>query len=133
RVGVTVAGESVTIDGEHSIVRVVADSTSNDVRSITIEAAGTTTTFAIANDGDTVWLGNDGWSWPIDHISRERGLREQLAQRERELHPASPEVRSPMPGTVVTIPVSAGDEVAVGDTIVTVEAMKMEHRLTAPV
>jgi propionyl-CoA carboxylase alpha chain len=39
---------------------------------------------------------------------------------------------APMPGTVVAVAVDDGREVASGDLLVTVEAMKMEHRITAP-
>jgi propionyl-CoA carboxylase alpha chain len=39
---------------------------------------------------------------------------------------------SPMPGAVVTVAVAVGDEVATGALLCTVEAMKMEHRVTAP-
>jgi propionyl-CoA carboxylase alpha chain len=39
---------------------------------------------------------------------------------------------APMPGAVVQVAVAAGDAVARGDLLVTVEAMKMEHRITAP-
>jgi acetyl-CoA/propionyl-CoA carboxylase biotin carboxyl carrier protein len=38
-----------------------------------------------------------------------------------------------MPGTVVAVAVADGDHVEAGDTVVAVEAMKMEHALTAPV
>jgi propionyl-CoA carboxylase alpha chain len=38
---------------------------------------------------------------------------------------------SPLPGSVVSVHVSAGDEVADGDLLVVIEAMKMEHRITA--
>ena len=38
-----------------------------------------------------------------------------------------------MPGTVVAVHVADGDDVEAGQTIVTVEAMKMEHRITAPI
>ncbi len=37
-----------------------------------------------------------------------------------------------MPGTVTAVHVASGDDVAAGQPLVTVEAMKMEHLLTAP-
>ena len=40
---------------------------------------------------------------------------------------------APMPGAVVSVAVTVGDTVAAGAVLVTVEAMKMEHRITAPV
>ncbi|WP_166970345.1 acetyl/propionyl/methylcrotonyl-CoA carboxylase subunit alpha [Brevibacterium atlanticum] len=42
------------------------------------------------------------------------------------------EVLAPMPGSVVEVKVDTGDRVEQGDPIVVVEAMKMEHVLTAP-
>jgi propionyl-CoA carboxylase alpha chain len=39
---------------------------------------------------------------------------------------------APMPGTVVRIAVSEGDTVATGDPLLWLEAMKMEHRISAP-
>jgi propionyl-CoA carboxylase alpha chain len=39
---------------------------------------------------------------------------------------------APMPGSVVTVAVETGQEVTKGALLVTVEAMKMEHRVTAP-
>ncbi|TVP62786.1 MAG: ATP-grasp domain-containing protein [Nitriliruptor sp.] len=38
---------------------------------------------------------------------------------------------APMPGVVVTVPVAEGEVVAAGAVLVTLEAMKMEHRITA--
>ncbi len=40
-------------------------------------------------------------------------------------------VRSPLPGTVVTINVAVGDKVAQGDTLMILEAMKMENNIDA--
>lgn len=48
-------------------------------------------------------------------------------------HRGDAELVSPMPGSVVALGVSDGDAVDAGTLVVTVEAMKMEHPLTAPV
>jgi biotin carboxyl carrier protein len=37
-----------------------------------------------------------------------------------------------MPGKIVSVPVKAGDAVTKGQPVVALEAMKMEHALTAP-
>ena len=37
-----------------------------------------------------------------------------------------------MPGTVVRIEAAAGDHVSPGQVVVAIEAMKMEHAITAP-
>ena len=41
-------------------------------------------------------------------------------------------MRSPMPGTVIAVSVAPGDAVTKGQALAIVEAMKMEHTLTAP-
>jgi acetyl/propionyl-CoA carboxylase alpha subunit len=45
---------------------------------------------------------------------------------------ANDEITAPMPGTVIRVLVSEGDEVEARDTLVVVEAMKMEMPLPAP-
>jgi biotin carboxyl carrier protein len=37
-----------------------------------------------------------------------------------------------MPGSVLTLHAAAGDAVAAGDPVITLEAMKMEHAVVAP-
>ena len=41
-------------------------------------------------------------------------------------------ILSPMPGRIIAVDVAAGDRVAKGQKLLTLEAMKMEHSLTAP-
>jgi len=41
-------------------------------------------------------------------------------------------VRAPMPGKVLEVKATAGQAVKRGDALVVMEAMKMEHTLTAP-
>lgn len=42
-------------------------------------------------------------------------------------------VTSPMPGRVVAVPVTVGDEIAAGATVIVVEAMKMANELRSPI
>ncbi len=46
--------------------------------------------------------------------------------------PADGTILAPMPGKVISLHVKPGDKVAAGDRLLVLEAMKMEHRLTAP-
>jgi pyruvate carboxylase len=61
-------------------------------------------------------------------------LSEQVqAVRRPKADPAAPEqVAAPMPGMVVTVAVRAGDAVARGQKLLTLEALKMETTLTSP-
>lgn len=42
------------------------------------------------------------------------------------------EVNAPMPGTIMSVEVSAGQKVAQGDVLAILEAMKMENEIIAP-
>jgi acetyl-CoA/propionyl-CoA carboxylase, biotin carboxylase, biotin carboxyl carrier protein len=92
----------------------------------------TPTRLAADPDGTTVWLHRAGRTLAIDAPDRATALARRLAAQERAAGPASPEVRAAMPGTVVAVAVHDGDVVEAGDPIATIEAMKMEHPLTAP-
>ncbi|MCJ8504587.1 acetyl/propionyl-CoA carboxylase subunit alpha [Kocuria flava] len=82
--------------------------------------------------GDRVWVGAEGAAFALSVLSREQLLERSLAALDRAAGAAAPELHAPMPGTVVAVPVAPGERVAEGQTVVVVEAMKMEHRLTAP-
>ncbi|WP_233121606.1 biotin carboxylase N-terminal domain-containing protein [Tersicoccus sp. Bi-70] len=69
----------------------------------------------------------------LHRIDRGAALAAARARAVRAATGADPEVRSPMPGTVVAVLAEAGATVDVGAPLVIVEAMKMEHTLTAPV
>ncbi|MDQ1594775.1 MAG: acetyl-CoA/propionyl-CoA carboxylase, biotin carboxylase, biotin carboxyl carrier protein, partial [Arthrobacter pascens] len=81
----------------------------------------------------TVHVGSGGWGCGLEVLSREARLERVLAAIEREAGAADPEVRSPMPGTVVSVSVDNGDAVTAGQVLLSVEAMKMEHQLVAEV
>lgn len=63
----------------------------------------------------------------------ELDARAAAAARRAPEGAASPEARTPMPGTVVAVSVASGDRVEAGAELAVVEAMKMEHPVTAAV
>ena len=79
------------------------------------------------------WAEADRHLW----IADERGTWHLREAEEHKIHRAAgarqAEILSPMPGSVIAVQVTSGAEVSEGDVVVVVEAMKMEHSLTAPV
>jgi acetyl-CoA/propionyl-CoA carboxylase biotin carboxyl carrier protein len=79
------------------------------------------------------WAEADRHLW----IADERGTWHLREAEENKIHRAAgaqrAEIVSPMPGSVIAVQASSGDDVSEGDVVVVVEAMKMEHSLAAPV
>lgn len=72
------------------------------------------------------WLGRDGDSWHVlDHDPVEAALSGAR-------HGGADTLAAPMPGTVTVVKVAVGDEVEAGQSLLVVEAMKMEHVISAP-
>ncbi|MFD9704781.1 acetyl/propionyl/methylcrotonyl-CoA carboxylase subunit alpha [Lentzea sp. NPDC059081] len=82
--------------------------------------------YATARDGDVLWLGHDGASWALVEAEFLVGAAGGAAAQ------GGP-VKSPMPGTVLVVRAQQGEEVTAGQALFVVEAMKMEHTVTAPV
>lgn len=86
-----------------------------------------------ARDADgTVWVHTDDGTWALTPLSRRAADERRRARRERGDAASDPRLAAPMPGTVVAVHHADGDAVTAGTRIVTIEAMKMEHPLTAP-
>ncbi|MER6069514.1 biotin carboxylase N-terminal domain-containing protein [Streptomyces sp. NPDC001817] len=72
------------------------------------------------------WIGRDGDAWQVrDHDP-------VAASLSRSAHAGADSLTAPMPGTVTVVKVAVGDEVAAGQSLLVVEAMKMEHVISAP-
>ncbi|MCV7578287.1 acetyl/propionyl-CoA carboxylase subunit alpha [Micrococcus luteus] len=87
-------------------------------------------------DPRSAWLHRDGTAWQVRLLTRAEvveAARAAAAARRAPAGAASPEARTPMPGTVVAVSVDTGDTVAAGQELAVVEAMKMEHPVTAAV
>lgn len=128
------------LDGEHAASVRIGDGAPAQASLRRIEGIGYALTWGdgtrmlrLAHAGSSVWVADHGFSVELPVLTRDQRLAARLAQISRKDAPISPEVRSPMPGTVISVEVQTGSTVEAGDTLVVVEAMKMEHRLAAPV
>jgi propionyl-CoA carboxylase alpha chain len=112
---------AVEVDGQ-PVPGVVVDRCSGD--SVTLTVAGHRQEFRVDREGDAHHVdGPSGYVLLIEHP------RFPLPPAEAE----AGSLESPMPGKVLTVAVAEGDRVQVGDLLVVMEAMKMEHTLRAPV
>ncbi|MFI9590356.1 acetyl/propionyl/methylcrotonyl-CoA carboxylase subunit alpha [Nonomuraea sp. NPDC052265] len=112
----------VLLDGEAVPARIATGG-----GELAVTLGGRTTRYLTARHGDTLWLGRDGESWAFTrHLIGDPGDRPGAAGAGDGV------VRSPMPGTVLLVKVQPGDRVSEGQPLVVVEAMKMEHTVTAP-
>ncbi len=97
-----------------------------DDNQLAVTVDGIRSLYTVAVDGDQIWLAGGGRSLVLEEV-REAPVRPD------DEHSGDAELVSPMPGSVVAVGVSNGDDVTAGTVVVAVEAMKMEHSLTAPV
>ncbi|MFD5743282.1 acetyl/propionyl/methylcrotonyl-CoA carboxylase subunit alpha [Streptomyces massasporeus] len=89
---------------------------------VSVTLDGVRHTFHRATD----WLGRDGDAWHVrDHDPVAASLT-------RAAHAGADSLTAPMPGTVTVVKVAVGDEVSAGQSLLVVEAMKMEHVISAP-
>jgi acetyl-CoA/propionyl-CoA carboxylase biotin carboxyl carrier protein len=96
--------------------------TADDAQAV-LEWAGVIHTFHHAG----AWLGRDGDSWQVTgHDPVEAALRGGAGAGGVDT------LAAPMPGTVTVVKVAPGDTVTAGQSLLVVEAMKMEHVITAP-
>ncbi|GAA3825510.1 acetyl-CoA carboxylase biotin carboxylase subunit [Streptomyces coacervatus] len=72
------------------------------------------------------WIGRDGDAW---HVRDHDPVAASLTGAR---HGGADSLTAPMPGTVTVVKVAVGDEVSAGQSLLVVEAMKMEHVISAP-
>lgn len=99
-------------------------SSAGDRLSVTLD--GVRTEYLVAGSGRQLWLAGGGHTAVVEEV------REAPVRADDE-HSGDAELTSPMPGSVVAVGVGDGDTVTAGTVVITIEAMKMEHALTAPV
>ena len=119
--GVPSAATARVEDGE---THALAVSLETDRLTITLD--GLRTEFLVAANDGQIWLSGGGRTVMVEEV-REAPVRPD------DEHRGDAELTSPMPGSVVAVGVQDGQHVDAGAVVVTVEAMKMEHALSAPV
>ncbi|MFD9368203.1 acetyl-CoA carboxylase biotin carboxylase subunit [Streptomyces sp. NPDC060020] len=93
---------------------------------VTVELDGVTHRFSHATSPEGTWLGRDGDSW---HVQTYDPVVANLSGAGRG---GADTLAAPMPGTVTVVKVAVGDRVTAGQSLLVVEAMKMEHVISAP-
>jgi acetyl-CoA/propionyl-CoA carboxylase, biotin carboxylase, biotin carboxyl carrier protein len=120
RVTGTPEGACVAVDDEPPVAAVASPAEGG----FTLTAGQTTRRVYMVADGAARWIWLDGAA----HVVTERSA-ETLA---RGAASVDADIRSPMPGTVIAVSASPGEAVRLGQVVMIVEAMKMEHSLRAP-
>ncbi|WP_099021754.1 ATP-binding protein [Mycolicibacterium palauense] len=123
-VGITGTPRQARAVVEDGPARTVTAALAGDRLSVTVD--GLRSEYLVAEHDHRIWLaGQDGVA-VVEEV-REAPVRPDDA------HAGDAELVSPMPGAVVAVNVADGAAVQAGAVVVAVEAMKMEHSLTAPV
>ncbi|MDI3386998.1 acetyl-CoA carboxylase biotin carboxylase subunit [Streptomyces sp. B-S-A8] len=111
------------VPGLEPVARAVRDESARVTEDrVTVTLDGVTHTFHRADD----WLGRDGDAWHVQSYDR------VAASLTGAAHAGVDAMTAPMPGTVTVVKVAVGDQVAAGQSLLVVEAMKMEHVISAP-
>lgn len=71
---------------------------------------------------------------PVElQVKNEQALLLETLGMKAELEQSVGDIKAPMPGKVLSIDVRQGDQVQKGDTLLVLEAMKMENEIKAPI
>jgi len=108
---------SASIDGQSYEVEILKSPGNRSAGRIAIDGHSHSYSSAASNNSIYIHLGGQG-PFNLEYLSRfSRGIQ----------HDNVGGFRAAMPGRVVAVQVKAGSEVRVGDRLVTMESMKMEH------
>ncbi len=99
------------------------------VHAVTLEPCALPPGVCVVREGLRRQLFHAGESVTVEFVDL---LADASAAAARDAHGGHAGLRAPMPGRVVTLLVAAGETVAAGTPLLVLEAMKMEHTVTAP-
>jgi len=114
-------GRTLTIDGEDGVAISLDEIGGAE---IAYGVDGRRRRAEFVRKGSIVHVYADGRAWRIEDVSRAPA---------DEAGAGDGAVKAPMAGSIVEVVVAEGDRVAKGALVLVMEAMKMQHRLTAPI
>ena len=102
---------------------VIANGEIDESGTLKADLEGLKVSAAVVRDSDTLTILSRGEAFRIEYVDR-------MALVDVDLEEGS-KVTAPLPGKIVQVMVESGAEVKKGDTLIILEAMKMEHAITA--
>jgi biotin carboxyl carrier protein len=134
-----------TIEDKQFTVEIIDEkhvSVDGKVYEIDFESVSGQPVYSLIVDGRShesyIYQGEENWQvllrgrlYPVT-VEDEREMRLRAAAGGRVAETGEFHLRSPMPGLVVAVPVTEGQEVKKGEVILILESMKMQNELKAP-
>ena len=119
-------------DGSVSVSSMTRDGSEAQMPEVSVESEGKPGRAIVTIDGSRrvvhVARSGDTWWVHIDGRAHEVTLYEQGSNSSAD----EGSLKAPMPGTVLQVLAKAGQRVREGQHLMTLEAMKMEHKVVAP-
>jgi propionyl-CoA carboxylase alpha chain len=113
-------GVEIAVDGEPLAIALVSATPER----VVLDVEGVRRAFAVHHTDDAVYVDDPAGSATLGRVPR---------FPDPSAHAAAGSLLAPMPGAVVRVAAAQGDRVTVGQPLVVLEAMKMEHTVAAPV
>lgn len=134
-----------TVEDKQFVVEVIDEkhvSVDGKLYEIDFESVSGQPVYSLIVDGRShesyVYQGDDNWQvllrgrlYPVT-VEDEREKRLRAAAGGGVMETGEYHLRAPMPGLVVTVPVTEGQEIKKGQVILILESMKMQNELKAP-
>ncbi|NOY98767.1 MAG: biotin/lipoyl-binding protein [Chloroflexi bacterium] len=134
-----------TINGHEFIIEVIDDrhvSVDGKVLEVDFESVSGEPVYSLIVDGKSheayIYPGEENWEvllqgrlYPVI-VEDEREKRLRAASGSGVAESGEFHLKAPMPGLIVAIPVSEGQEVEKGDVLLILESMKMQNELKSP-
>ncbi|MFN2226712.1 MAG: biotin/lipoyl-containing protein [Anaerolineae bacterium] len=127
---ITMDGNSVLVNGQPFVVGLDEAGTAEE-ENVRVLVDGVPYDLGLSPAGDRVTAGGIAYDLKVEGLEREQPGARAAGGRAAAAGGAGA-VRAIMPGKIIRVLIAEGDQVAEGDVVCILEAMKMENELKAP-